>query len=744
MPAQVVLAVDLAPGGEPDLGQVAAARQGHVQIPPVGGQGGLHLRPGDLLHIGGGVGHQVLLVVAVGVDEIGAGGVVAGQGHGIGPGAVGLLLGLVPLEVILAVLLAPGGEPNLGQVAAAGEGQVQIPSVGGQGRLQGGLLRLHQVVHHHGAVVQQTLGQAVLIVDMDHIGAGFLVVGQGHLGHPAAILLLGLIPVQVVLAVLLPPDGEAQGGLAGSGVGQVHHRAAGVEVVPQLLGTHGGGKGIGPAGEPGAHPADGLVIGGGEGGSAGLGIGGAQSAPAQVIQVGGDADLVPQAVHLTGHAGKQRLIPGVQLLHPLIKRRDVQHLLHQHRGAAGVVVGYLFVLIAHAGVKVPQGAHMEHVGRAVLIPEEAGEEGLAVENVLVHQIVAGQGVHVDHFIELAQGQILPALGGQRRGQAGHGRLEIGHGLLNVSVVLLHDLLQGEVAVQPPLEEIVVLVRGEAVVQLEHGPGGVLQVQAALADLGLFAQQVHAQVLAVYPQVHILIFRHEGKVHLLRRVIHQPGADHAVVGGVGQQNPLLGGGHTQHGGLFAELDLVGLFGVFPPGGVAPALDLHGAGEDVVPVRQHQAVAGILHVLVLVDLVQGGTVEGQPQAGQTALPQAHRLGPAALQGQGHPVTVGEGPGQGAALPVQGAGGGRRYPAAEGQDRVRRAFVLGQEQVPHPVLLGPAALVGPLPGVHGPAAEIVVSGEGRGCQQHRQQEGRQQRPQPGAGFLDHFHASFSHLKG
>ena len=122
-------------------------------------------------------------------------------------------------------------------------------------------------------MVQQTLGQAVLIVDMDHIGAGFLMIDQGHLGHPAAILLLGLIPVQVVLAVLLAPDGEAQGGLAGSGVGQVHHRAAGVEVVPQLLGTHGGGKGTGPAGEPGAHPAEGLVIGGGEGGAARLGIG---------------------------------------------------------------------------------------------------------------------------------------------------------------------------------------------------------------------------------------------------------------------------------------------------------------------------------------------------------------------------------------------------------------------------------------------------------------------------------------
>ena len=355
------------------------------------------------------MGHQILLAIAVGMNEIGAGGVVAAQEHGICPAAVRLLPGLVPLQVILTVFLAPGGEPHLCQVAAAGKRQVQIPSVSGQRRLQGGLFRLDQVVHHHGAVVQKSLGQAVLVVNVDHIGAGLLVVDQGHLGHPAAILFLGLIPVQVVLPVLLTPHSEAQGGLAGSGVGQVHHRAAGVEVVPQLLGTHGGGKGIGPAGEPGAHPVQCLVIGGGEGGAAGLGVGGAQGAPAQVIQVGGDANLVPQAVHLTGHAGEHRLIPGVQLLHPLIKRRDVQHLLHQHGGIAGVVVRDLLLLVAHAGVKVPQRTHMQHIGRAVLIPEEAGEEGLAVENVLVHQIVAGQGVHVDHAVELGQGQIFPTL-----------------------------------------------------------------------------------------------------------------------------------------------------------------------------------------------------------------------------------------------------------------------------------------------------------------------------------------------
>ena len=42
------------------------------------------------------MGHQVLLVVAVGVDEVDAGAGVVRQGDAAGPGAVGLPGGLVP------------------------------------------------------------------------------------------------------------------------------------------------------------------------------------------------------------------------------------------------------------------------------------------------------------------------------------------------------------------------------------------------------------------------------------------------------------------------------------------------------------------------------------------------------------------------------------------------------------------------------------------------------------------------
>ena len=91
VPPQVILTVVLAPGGEPHPAQITAARQRYVQIPPVSGHGGLHLRPGNLLHISGGMGHQILLAIAVGMNEIGAGGVVAAQEHGICPAAVRLL-----------------------------------------------------------------------------------------------------------------------------------------------------------------------------------------------------------------------------------------------------------------------------------------------------------------------------------------------------------------------------------------------------------------------------------------------------------------------------------------------------------------------------------------------------------------------------------------------------------------------------------------------------------------------------
>ena len=70
VPLQVVLPIGSAPGGEPDLRQIAAARQGHGHVAAAVVEAGPYLGGHHLGHGGGGVGHQVLLVVAVGVEEV--------------------------------------------------------------------------------------------------------------------------------------------------------------------------------------------------------------------------------------------------------------------------------------------------------------------------------------------------------------------------------------------------------------------------------------------------------------------------------------------------------------------------------------------------------------------------------------------------------------------------------------------------------------------------------------------------
>ena len=71
---------------------------------------------GQGLHGDGGVGHQ--LVPGIDVDEVGAGGVVAGQVSRSHPGAADVLA-LVPDQIILAAGAAPHGEADAAVAAVA-------------------------------------------------------------------------------------------------------------------------------------------------------------------------------------------------------------------------------------------------------------------------------------------------------------------------------------------------------------------------------------------------------------------------------------------------------------------------------------------------------------------------------------------------------------------------------------------------------------------------------------------------
>ena len=246
VPDQVVLAAGAAPHGEAD----AAVAVGGIQPDGHGaavvghlGRDGVGSR--ELRHLGGGVADEPVLagVGGVGVDEVGAGGVVVHQRHGVGPLAGGILLGGVPGQVILAVYAAPHGEADVGVgVAVAGvhghrhgaafavhhggDGVALGGGAGGVGRAAVAADVLHLtgadagagitghgigVAHHVGVLEGQTVQQLAVdavVIHMDQIPAHHVVLAHGDPDGVGAVAVGGgIVPDQVVLAVLLAPGG---------------------------------------------------------------------------------------------------------------------------------------------------------------------------------------------------------------------------------------------------------------------------------------------------------------------------------------------------------------------------------------------------------------------------------------------------------------------------------------------------------------------------------------------------------
>ena len=246
VPNQVVLAAGAAPHSESDAAVAAggiqpdghgAAVVGHLGRDGVGSR--------ELRHLGGGVADEPVLagVGGVGVDEVGAGAVVVHQRHGVGPLAAGVLLGGVPGQVILAVYAAPHGEADVGVgVAVAGvhghrhgaafavhhggDGVALGGGAGGVGRAAVAADVLHLtgadagagiaghgvgVAHHMGVLEGQTAQQLAVdavVIHMDQIPAHHVVPAHGDPDGVGAVAVGGgIVPDQVVLAILLAPGG---------------------------------------------------------------------------------------------------------------------------------------------------------------------------------------------------------------------------------------------------------------------------------------------------------------------------------------------------------------------------------------------------------------------------------------------------------------------------------------------------------------------------------------------------------
>ena len=498
VPDQVVLAAGAAPHGEADAAVAAggiqpdghgAAVVGHLGRDGVGSR--------ELRHLGGGVADEPALarVGGVDVDEVGTGAVVVHQRHGAGPLAAGVLLGGVPGQVILAVYAAPHGEADVGVgVAVAGvhdhrhgaafavhhggDGVALGGGAGGVGRAAVAADVLHLtgadagagiaghgvgVAHHVGVLEGQTVQQLAVdavVIHMDQIPAHHVVLAHGDPDGVGAVAVGGgIVPDQVVLAVLLAPGGGHD-----------------VAVVPALTGGR----------RDGDH--DLLFVGG-------------HAAPQQLIQAAVAAEFVPgladqaaAGVHdaeVIAQVGGLEVIGGVADVLPTGGNAailEVQGLavvpLDEARGAAdhhavvkdellavqgdpAIVGDAVAVEAIHLGVDdepagVPGVVIAVHPQAGGLVPGPAGVAGvlqlhglaaegadqLAVTDVHgvageVVALVAAHGGGHPHGVGIQQG--LGALGADGVGADGHG---VGGGLHGQvqGVILLGHLGKVEVGV----------------------------------------------------------------------------------------------------------------------------------------------------------------------------------------------------------------------------------------------------------------------------------------------------------
>ena len=244
VPGQVVLAACAAPHGKAD----AAVAADSVQLDGHGAAVGRYLR-GDgirrreLGHLGGGVGHQ--LAAAVHMDEVGAGAVVLGQVHVIGPAAAARGLGSVPGQIVLTACAAPHGKADAAVAVSSIQPHRHGAVIGGH--LGSDTVRSREPGHLGGGIADEPVLAGVGGIGVNEVGTGAVVVHQGHrIGPLTTAVLLGSVPGQIILSVRAAPHSETHVGV-GVAVACVHGHRHGA-----ALTVHHSGYGVALGGGAGA------------------------------------------------------------------------------------------------------------------------------------------------------------------------------------------------------------------------------------------------------------------------------------------------------------------------------------------------------------------------------------------------------------------------------------------------------------------------------------------------------------
>ena len=195
----------------------------------------------------------------------------------------------------------------------------------------------------------------------------------------------------------------------------------------------------------------------------------------------------------------------------------------------GLIAVRVLQIISHTGIKIPYRAQVQHVLVSVPIPVEAGRGGFAIQRIFVYEIILQERVHVD----IPGQRIQRDVSFRRYRQILHKRIQrlvkALDGLLQQrGIVLGHRLLHHKVLTCTLILDPDILGRIKCLVLFHKDALGIVQVQAAAADLRLFTYQVSSPIVTIDPEVHIFTVRNIRHPQLIGQVKSELVPHHAVI------------------------------------------------------------------------------------------------------------------------------------------------------------------------------------------------------------------------
>ena len=144
-------------------------------------------------------------------------------------------------------------------------------------------------------------------------------------------------------------------------------------------------------------------------------------------------------------------------------------------------------VISHAGIKIPHRAQMQYISPTIFIPIETARNGFAVQGIFIHKIILQKRVHVDIFRQCIQRNISIRSDRQVLYKCIQRLVKVLDSLLQQRrIVLGHRLFQRKISPRSVIFNPDTFFLIKPFIRLHENTLGIVQIQAAAADLRLFA------------------------------------------------------------------------------------------------------------------------------------------------------------------------------------------------------------------------------------------------------------------